>query len=36
MGDCAKAEPMPLKAVAISRQALGEDHPDYAISLNNA
>ena len=29
-GNCAKAEPLFVEALAIRKQALGEKHPDYA------
>ena len=35
MGDYARAEPLLREALAISKKALGADHPDYATSLNN-
>ena len=35
MGDYAKAEPLFRQALEIRKQALGENHPDYANSLNN-
>ncbi len=35
MGDYAAAEPLYRQALEIRRMALGEDHPDYAASLNN-
>ncbi|MDZ7905984.1 MAG: tetratricopeptide repeat protein [Cypionkella sp.] len=30
-----KAEPLYRQAMEIDRKTLGEDHPDYATSLNN-
>ncbi len=35
MGDYAKAEPLFRRALAIQEKALGLEHPDTAISLNN-
>ncbi len=35
MGDHAAALPLYRQALEIIRTALGEDHPDYATSLNN-
>ena len=35
MGRHAEAEPLYLKSMEIRRVALGEQHPDYAASLNN-
>ena len=35
MGNYAAAEPLLRQALEIRRTALGEDHPDYAASLNN-
>ncbi len=35
MGDYAKAEPLFRQALEIRKRALGENHPDYAGSLNN-
>ena len=35
MGNYAAAEPLFRQASDIYRTALGEDHPDYALSLNN-
>ena len=35
MGDYAKAEPLFRQALEIRKRALGENHPDYANSLNN-
>ncbi len=35
MGDYAAALPLYRQALEIRRTALGEDHPDYAASLNN-
>ncbi len=35
MGDHAAALPLYRQALEICRTALGEDHPDYATSLNN-
>ena len=35
LGDYAKAEPLYRQALEIRKQALGENHPDYAASLNN-
>ncbi len=35
MGDHAAALPLFRQALEIRRTALGEDHPDYATSLNN-
>ncbi len=35
MGDYAKAEPLFRQALEIRKRALGENHPDYAASLNN-
>ena len=35
MGDYAKAEPLYRQALEIRKQVLGENHPDYAASLNN-
>ncbi len=35
MGDHAAALPLYRQALEIRRTALGEDHPDYATSLNN-
>jgi CHAT domain-containing protein len=35
MGAYAKAEPLYRQAIEIRKNALGEDHPDYATSLNN-
>ena len=35
MGRHAEAEPLYLQAMEIRRTALGEQHPDYATSLNN-
>ena len=35
MGDYAKAEPLYRQALEIRKRALGENHPDYATSLNN-
>ena len=35
MGDYARAEPLFRQALEIWKKALGEDHPDYAPSLNN-
>ena len=35
MGDYAQAEPLYRQAMEIRRKRLGEDHPDYATSLNN-
>ena len=35
MGDYAKAEPLFRQALEIRKRALGENHPDYASSLNN-
>jgi CHAT domain-containing protein len=34
-GEFAKAEPLYKRALAITEKALGPDHPDTAISLNN-
>jgi CHAT domain-containing protein len=34
-GDYARAEPLFRQALAICKRALGEQHPDYAGSLNN-
>jgi tetratricopeptide (TPR) repeat protein len=34
-GQYAEAEPLLKRAMAIHREALGEQHPDYAASLNN-
>ena len=35
MGDYAKAEPLYRRALAICEKALGPEHPDTAVSLNN-
>ena len=35
MGDYAKAEPLYQRTLAIYQKALGAQHPDTAISLNN-
>jgi CHAT domain-containing protein/tetratricopeptide (TPR) repeat protein len=35
MGNYAQAEPLLKEALEINRKALGEDHPDFATSLNN-
>ena len=35
MADYSKAEHLYQKAIEINRQVLGENHPDYATSLNN-
>ena len=35
MGDYAKAEPLYRHSLEIKKRALGENHPDYANSLNN-
>ena len=35
MGDYAKAEPLYRQALEIRKKVLGENHPDYADSLNN-
>jgi len=35
MGDYARAEPLYRQALEIRRKVLGEQHPDYAASLNN-
>jgi CHAT domain-containing protein len=35
MGNYTQAEQMYKQALAIRKKVLGEDHPDYAISLNN-
>jgi uncharacterized protein HemY len=35
MGRHAEAEPLYKQATEIHREALGEQHPDYATSLNN-
>jgi CHAT domain-containing protein len=35
MGDYKAAEPLYIQALEIKKKALGEDHPDYAGSLNN-
>ena len=35
LGQYAKAEPLSQQALAIRKQGLGEQHPDYAASLNN-
>ena len=34
-GDYARAEPLYRQALEIRKKALGENHPDYAASLNN-
>ena len=34
-GDYARAEPLYRQALEIRKKALGENHPDYATSLNN-
>ena len=35
MGEYAKAEPLYRQALEIEKKVLGEEHPDYATSLNN-
>ena len=35
MGYYATAEPLCRQALEITKNALGENHPDYAISLDN-
>ena len=35
MGDYARAEPLYLQCQEIRKKALGEEHPDYATTLNN-
>jgi tetratricopeptide (TPR) repeat protein len=35
MGDYTKAEPIYQQALEIYRKVLGENHPDYAASLNS-
>ena len=35
MGDYARAEPLLPPGAGDPEEALGEDHPDYATSLNN-
>ncbi len=35
VGDYSKAEPLLQKALESRKKALGENHPDYATSLNN-
>ena len=35
MGDYAQAEPLYRQALAIGKKVLGEQHPDYAKSLND-
>ncbi len=35
MGDYASAEPLYCEALETKRRALGTEHPDFAISLNN-
>ena len=35
MGRYPQAEPLYKQAIAIRGKALGEEHPDYARSLNN-
>ena len=34
-GQYEQAVPSALQACELTRQALGENHPDYAVSLNN-
>ncbi len=34
-GRYAEAEPLYREALAVTEQALGKEHPDYAIRLNN-
>ena len=35
MGDYTKAEPLYVEACDLTKEALGEEHPDYAARLNN-
>jgi tetratricopeptide (TPR) repeat protein len=35
MGNYTAAEPLYKEALAINKKVLGENHPDYATSLNN-
>ena len=35
MGEYAKAEPLYRQAMEIHKKVLGEEHPDYATSLDN-
>jgi tetratricopeptide (TPR) repeat protein len=35
MGNYTAAEPLFKEALAINKKVLGENHPDYAMSLNN-
>ena len=35
MGDYTKSQPLYQKIIEIRRRTLGEDHPDYAVSLNS-
>ncbi|MBK9335155.1 MAG: tetratricopeptide repeat protein [Lewinellaceae bacterium] len=35
MGRHEKAEPLHLEAKDVREKALGKEHPDYALSLNN-
>ena len=35
MGAYDRAEPLYRQALEITKKALGEEHPDYATSLNN-
>jgi hypothetical protein len=35
MGNYTAAEPLYKEALAIRKKVLGENHPDYARSLNN-
>jgi hypothetical protein len=35
MGNYTAAEPLYKEALAIRKKVLGENHPDYASSLNN-
>ena len=35
MGNYAEAEPLHQQSLAIKEKALGPEHPDVAVSLNN-